>query len=102
MYEDLWLYIDGEFIKGGGRREQDVMDPATGDLLGRLPHATTADLDRALVAAQRAFDAWKKCHPREEPRPAQGRRADARARQRNPEHHLIKQAVIEAIGAMRR
>jgi succinate-semialdehyde dehydrogenase/glutarate-semialdehyde dehydrogenase len=29
MYEDLSLYIDGEFIKGGGRREQDVLDPAT-------------------------------------------------------------------------
>ena len=29
MYEDLCLYINGEFLKGGGRREQDVIDPAT-------------------------------------------------------------------------
>ncbi len=40
MYEDLCLYIDGEFVKGGGRREQDVFDPATGNVIGRLPHAT--------------------------------------------------------------
>ena len=30
MYESLALYIDGEFIAGGGRREQDVHNPASG------------------------------------------------------------------------
>lgn len=59
MYEDLCLYIDGEFVKGGGRREQDVVDPANGQVIGRLPHATTQDLDRALAAAQRAFATWR-------------------------------------------
>jgi len=68
MYEELCLYIDGEFIKGGGRREQDVMNPATGDFIGKVPHATTADLDRALAAAQRAFDAWKTVSPLEKSR----------------------------------
>jgi succinate-semialdehyde dehydrogenase/glutarate-semialdehyde dehydrogenase len=65
MYEDLCLYIDGEFIQGGGRREQDVLDPATGDVLGKLPHATTQDLDRALAAAQRAFEKWRTVSPME-------------------------------------
>jgi len=65
MYEDLSLYIDGEFLKGGGRREQDVLDPATGDLLGKLPHATQADLDRALAAAARAFEKWRTVSPME-------------------------------------
>src|SRR5471032_776784 len=65
MYEDLCLYIDGEFIKGGGRREQDVLDPATGESLGKLPHATPADLDRALAAAQRAFEKWPTVSPME-------------------------------------
>jgi succinate-semialdehyde dehydrogenase/glutarate-semialdehyde dehydrogenase len=65
MYEDLTLYIDGEFIKGGGRREQDVLDPASGDLLGKLPHATKEDLDRALAAAQRAFEKWRTVSPME-------------------------------------
>src|SRR4051812_40268369 len=59
MYEDLSLYIDGEFIKGGGRPAQDVRDPATGAVIAQLPHATKEDLDRALVAAQRAFESWR-------------------------------------------
>jgi succinate-semialdehyde dehydrogenase / glutarate-semialdehyde dehydrogenase len=68
MYEDLCLYIDGEFIKGGDRREQDVFDPATGSVLGKLPHATKADLDRALGAAARAFESWKTVSPLEKGR----------------------------------
>jgi len=67
-YEDLCLYIDGEFVKGGGRREQDVHDPATGNVIGRLPHATPADLDRALAAAQRAFEKWRTVSPMEKSR----------------------------------
>ena len=55
-YEDLALYIDGEFIKGGGRREQDIINPATMEVLGKLPHATRDDLDRALKAAEREND----------------------------------------------
>jgi len=34
MYESLALYIDGEFIAGGGRREQDVHNPASGQAIG--------------------------------------------------------------------
>jgi len=68
MYEDLCLYIDGEFVKGGGRREQDVFDPATGAPIGRLPHASPADLDRAVAAAQRAFETWKTVSPMEKSR----------------------------------
>jgi succinate-semialdehyde dehydrogenase / glutarate-semialdehyde dehydrogenase len=62
-YEDLSLYIDGRFIKGGGRREQQVVNPATGEVVGMLPHATREDLDSALAAAQRAFGSWRKSSP---------------------------------------
>ncbi len=65
MYEELGLYIDGEFIRGGGRREQDVLNPANDEVLGRLPHASTEDLDRALAAAQRAFESWRRTSPLE-------------------------------------
>jgi succinate-semialdehyde dehydrogenase/glutarate-semialdehyde dehydrogenase len=64
-YPQLSLYIDGEFIQGGGRREQDVLNPATGQAIGKLPHATREDLDRALAAAARAFTTWKKSSPME-------------------------------------
>ncbi|MET1113656.1 MAG: NAD-dependent succinate-semialdehyde dehydrogenase [Comamonas sp.] len=82
-YQDLALYIDGEFIQGGDRREQDVINPATEAVLGRLPHATTADLDRALAAAQRAFEYWKKTSPVE--RSAILRRVAELTRLRAPE-----------------
>lgn len=68
MYEKLCLYIDGEFIAAGGRREQDVYNPADGSVVGRLPHATREDLDRALAAAQRAFADWRKTSPMERSR----------------------------------
>ena len=54
MYEDLCLYIDGQFLKGEGRKEQDVVNPATDEVIGKLPHASKADLDRALESAKAA------------------------------------------------
>ena len=68
MYEDLSLYINGQFLKGDGRREQDIVDPATDEVIGKLPHATKADLDLALSSAQAAFQAWKKSSPMERSR----------------------------------
>ncbi|MBH1966027.1 MAG: NAD-dependent succinate-semialdehyde dehydrogenase [Comamonadaceae bacterium] len=64
-YEKLALYIDGEFCEGEGRVEQAVLDPATGQTIGKLPHASRADLDRALAAAQRAFTTWRHVSPNE-------------------------------------
>ncbi len=63
MYPPLALYIDGEFLGGEGRHEQEVVNPATGEVLGRLPHASPADLERALQAAQRAFGQWRHSSP---------------------------------------
>jgi succinate-semialdehyde dehydrogenase/glutarate-semialdehyde dehydrogenase len=81
MYEDLCLYIDGKFIKGDGRREQDVQDPATGDVLGKLPHATPADLDVALAALSGIRVLANGIADGEEPHPSQGRRDDTRPRE---------------------
>ena len=63
MYESLALYINGEFIGGDGRKTEDVINPATQEVLGQLPHATQADLDHALESAQRAFESWKRSSP---------------------------------------
>ena len=63
MYETLALYIDGQFLSGDGRREQEVWDPATGQTIAKLPHASRADLDHALASAQKAFQSWKHSSP---------------------------------------
>ena len=53
-HDDLRLLIDGEWLKGEGRRTLPVINPATEEVLGQLPLATPADLDRALEAADPA------------------------------------------------
>ena len=63
MYESLSLYINGEFISEDGRKMQDVINPATGEVVGKLPHATQKDLDHALASAQKAFETWKHSSP---------------------------------------
>jgi len=68
MYEDLCLYINGQFLKGGGRREQDVFNPATDEVIGKLPHASKEDLDLALASAHSAFQTWRRSSPIERSR----------------------------------
>ena len=63
MYEKLALYIDGAFIETEGRKTEPVVNPASGEVIGQLPHASREDLDRALAAAQRAFTTWSKTSP---------------------------------------
>jgi len=58
-YPEPQLLIAGEWVSAGGRRTQPVINPATGETLGELPHATPADLDRALDAASEAFPKWR-------------------------------------------
>ena len=64
-YETLGLYIDGNFIGAEGRKTEPVLNPASGEVLAQLPHATREDLDRALAAAQRAFTTWSRTSPLE-------------------------------------
>jgi succinate-semialdehyde dehydrogenase/glutarate-semialdehyde dehydrogenase len=58
-YAHLHMLIDGERVSGDGRRTHAVVDPATEAVLGELPLADPADLDRALDAAQRGFRKWR-------------------------------------------
>lgn len=53
------LYIAGEWRTGGGREEQDVLNPATGAVIGTVPHASAADLEEALEVAARGFRMWR-------------------------------------------
>ena len=67
-YAQPQLYIDGRWLDAGDRVTEDVINPATGEALARLPHATQADLDAALGAAQRAFAGWRAVAPLERAR----------------------------------
>jgi succinate-semialdehyde dehydrogenase/glutarate-semialdehyde dehydrogenase len=58
-YPEIKMCIDGEWIGAQGRVTEPVINPATGDVIGELPHATADDLDRALDSAQRGFRLWR-------------------------------------------
>ena len=62
-YPDLRLFIGGEW-----RHTDDtlpVINPSTEAEIGRLPIATTADLDDALAAAAAGFEVWRDTPPRD-------------------------------------
>jgi betaine-aldehyde dehydrogenase len=54
------MYVDGEWIEAASGRSFEVMNPATGEAMARVPEAGAADVDRAARAARRAFDeVWR-------------------------------------------
>lgn len=55
LRDDFRLYIDGAFVAGGASFES--LDPATGQPWAVMPAATADDVNRAVDAAHRAFDA---------------------------------------------
>lgn len=57
-YPELGFFIDGAWSRGSGKG-QTILNPATEDELGVLPHAGQSELDAALAAAERAFPAWR-------------------------------------------
>jgi succinate-semialdehyde dehydrogenase/glutarate-semialdehyde dehydrogenase len=59
-YPDLRLYIGGEWRS---REGAPVLNPADETVLGVVPHATRADLDDALAAAQEGFRIWSRTAP---------------------------------------
>ncbi len=57
-YPTLKLFIGGQWIADGEAGTMDVVNPATGDVIGQCPKAGTAQLDAALKAAGDAFPKW--------------------------------------------
>ena len=55
------LYINGEFAEASSAAVLDVIDPATTEVIARVPDGSAADTGRAVTAARAAFDhgSWK-------------------------------------------
>ena len=56
MHGRLAFFIDGAWSTGDGKRSGAVLNPATGEEIGRVPFASFDDIDRALAAAEYAND----------------------------------------------
>jgi acyl-CoA reductase-like NAD-dependent aldehyde dehydrogenase len=59
MTYDARLFIDGEFADAASGKSLEIINPATGGVIGRLADAGASDVDRAVMAAERAFDEGK-------------------------------------------
>src|SRR6185503_4364558 len=60
MYPQVLLLIDGRWTAAEACETLPVHNPATAEVIGNVAHARRADLDRALVAAERAFQQWRR------------------------------------------
>ncbi|MEM8618018.1 MAG: aldehyde dehydrogenase family protein, partial [Pseudomonadota bacterium] len=62
-YPTIAMLIDGKWTSGSSTDRDEVINPATGETLGEVPHASSADLDAALAAAQKGFKTWSSKTP---------------------------------------
>ncbi|GAA4083035.1 aldehyde dehydrogenase [Streptomyces hundungensis] len=67
LVEHGQLFIGGELTDPLGSDVIEVISPHTEQVIGRVPHASRADVDRAVAAARRAFDTgpWARTTPEE-------------------------------------
>ncbi|OEJ27089.1 aldehyde dehydrogenase [Streptomyces agglomeratus] len=56
LVEHRKLYIGGQLTDPLGSEVIEVVSPHTEEVIGRVPHASRADVDRAVAAARKAFD----------------------------------------------
>ena len=60
LTEGPYNYIDGRWRRSSGGGKFENRNPATGELIDHYPESTRKDLDDAVAAAKKAFDAWRK------------------------------------------
>ncbi len=58
-------YIDGAWVGADSRQTIEVSDPATGEVLGTVPKMGAAETRRAIDAAERALDGWRRTTAKE-------------------------------------
>ncbi|KAK5241643.1 aldehyde dehydrogenase (NADP(+)) ald6, partial [Cryomyces antarcticus] len=56
---DTQNFIDNQFVASQATQWIDLHDPATNNLVTRVPQSTDAELKAAVESAQKAFPAWK-------------------------------------------
>ena len=61
--EPLGHWIGGEQVPSADGRTFGTIDPATGEVICEVAHASAADVDRAVAAARDAFEPWKRMTP---------------------------------------
>ena len=55
-------YIDGEWVESKGEL-QDIVNPATGKIIAKVPYSTREEVDEAVEVAKEAFPEWRRTTP---------------------------------------
>ena len=75
--QQVKLLINGEWVESKTTHWQDIVNPATQEVLAKVPFATADEVNAAIDAAHRAFQTWNLAdvqHPLGVQRHADGRR----------------------------
>ena len=51
-------FVGGEWVQARSDRIREIVSPVTGEVIAEAPDASSADIDRAVVAARAAQPAW--------------------------------------------
>ena len=60
MADHLDFYIDGAWVPPATPATRDVINPATEQPIGRISMGSAKDVDRAVMAARRAFETYSR------------------------------------------
>ena len=58
-------FIGGRFVDAASGETLDVENPANGQVIAKVPASSAEDVDRAVNAAETAFQTWKKTTPQD-------------------------------------
>jgi len=64
-YDNRQFYIDGAWVDPAEPKELKVINPATEEVAGVISMGSAKDVDRAVMAARRAFDGYSRTSPAE-------------------------------------
>ena len=102
---NLHLWINGQRTLSQGGRTADVINPASGEVIRRVPLANRRDIDAAVRAARAAFPAWRETTPLRRARiltrfcELMEQHRDELARLASEEHG---KTVLDAVGSVQR
>jgi malonate-semialdehyde dehydrogenase (acetylating)/methylmalonate-semialdehyde dehydrogenase len=62
-------YIDGQWVESNAREWSEIVNPATGESLGKVPLSDASEVTKAIDAAAAAYPAWRRTPPEDRIQP---------------------------------
>ena len=63
--KEYQIYYDGKWQDSDSGEYSEVENPATEEIIAKVPKGSHEDVDKAVAAAKKAFPAWNKTSPKE-------------------------------------